>query len=209
MTRGTGSEGASGAQQTVGRPRSFDESEVIDASLDVFWRRGSAGTTTRVLETELGLTQSSIYNAFGSKDALLLRSLDRYIERIDADVVSILDRPGAGVGELHRFIDSLVEWITVDGRPGCLLLNLVAEDGGADLALAERARAYRDRLRESFVAVLRNIGAPDAERIAETMLATVLGINIAARGRATSAEIDALVDGMKWLIDRAVESAGR
>ena len=50
----------------AGRPRSFDEQDIVDQALNVFWTYGGANTTTRILERELGITQSSIYNAFGS-----------------------------------------------------------------------------------------------------------------------------------------------
>ena len=50
----------------AGRPRSFDEQDIVDRALNLFWAYGGANTTTRMLERELGITQSSIYNAFGS-----------------------------------------------------------------------------------------------------------------------------------------------
>ena len=187
-------------QASVGRPRSFDEDEVVDRALDLFWSRGASGATTRLLANELGLTQSSIYNAFGSKSDLLARALDVYLDRIDAEIVAPLDLPDAGANELVRFVDSLITWISAPGREGCLLLNLLAEKGAADPALVERARTYRQRLRLAFARTLRNADADDAERRAEMLLAGVLGVNIAARSGADELELAALGDSLRCQI---------
>ncbi|MDH3705515.1 MAG: TetR/AcrR family transcriptional regulator, partial [Acidimicrobiia bacterium] len=69
--------------RSVGRPRTFDEEQVLDRALEVFWQRGYQGATARVLEAELDITQSSIFNAFGSKRNLLGLALDGYERRID------------------------------------------------------------------------------------------------------------------------------
>ena len=181
----------------VGRPRSFDEAEVLDLAVDVFWRRGTTMTTTRVLEQELALSQSSIYNAFGTKAELLGLALDRYLERIDAEIVSPLDGADAGLDVLLAFVDDLFEWISDDHRRGCLMLNLLAEQGDNDAVLVERARQYRDRLRLAFRAVLTEVAPQHAAYRSELVLGTVMGLNIAARGGATIAELAALADALR------------
>ncbi len=186
--------------RTPGRPRAFDTEAVLDAALELFWQRGYAATTTRVLEAELGLTQSSLYNAFGSKRELLERALDRYESRLDAAVVA----PLVGAGEdqtaaaLDRFVDDLRAWVDRDGRGGCLLLNLLSESS-SDPAMVRRARAHRDRLRSVLREVERRRGAePDeAASRAEALLAALLGMNIAARGGASSDELAAMAAGIR------------
>ena len=79
-----------------GRPRLFDEESAIDAAVDLFWERGYRNSTTRELETALGMRQSSIYNAFGSKQGLLLQAIDRYEERVEVDLLSLLEGEGDG-----------------------------------------------------------------------------------------------------------------
>lgn len=181
----------------VGRPRKFDEGEVLDQAVDVFWRHGGTGTTTRVLERELSLTQSSIYNAFGSKPELLKRSLDRYLERIDDEVVAVLDQPEAGLEALLDFVANLMEWIGQAGKPGCLLLNLLAEGGPDDKPIVNRAEAYRDRLRSTFRQAFAQCGAVDPAGHAEVLLSTVLGINIAARGGAGRSELETMAGAVR------------
>ena len=196
------------SKMPAGRPRSFDEHDVIDRALNVFWEHGGANTTTRVLESELGITQSSIYNAFGSKQALLDRALDRYIEQIDEQVVAPLDQADAGAPELFEFVECLMQWISSPERPGCLLLNMLGERSTSNPDLVVRARQYRDRLRAAFREALSAYGADKATSRAELMLAGVLGINISAYGGAHAHELDALASGLRIQLKDWTNSSG-
>lgn len=63
----------------VGRNKQFDPDEVLDAALDLFWRRGYEATSTADLVTETGIARGSLYATFHSKHELYLRTLDRYV----------------------------------------------------------------------------------------------------------------------------------
>ena len=53
----------------TGRPRKFDEEEVLARILELFRTHGYENTTLEQLVAESGLSKSSLYNAFGGKDA--------------------------------------------------------------------------------------------------------------------------------------------
>ena len=186
-----------GEATIVGRPRQFDENEVLDRVVDVFWCRGIAGTTTRVLESELGLTQSSIYNAFGSKNALMLKAIDRYNDRLDRTLVAPIDNDRAGEHELLEFIDGVLEWITEPQHPGCLLLNSLGQLGSEDAGLVQRAEGYRQRVRSVLARVLVNVAVAHPEARAELLLGGIMGLNISAYGGAGRAELETLADALR------------
>jgi TetR/AcrR family transcriptional repressor of nem operon len=182
---------------TIGRPRSFDEDDLLDQVVDLFWCHGASGTTTRILEAELGVRQSSLYNAFGSKNRLLLRAIDRYNERIDRALVEPIDNDNAGESELVDFIGSVLDWITTEDHPGCLLLNTLGEVGAADDDLVERARAYRQRVRSVLARVLDNMGVQNPNGRAELLLGGLMGLNISAYGGAGTDELDLLAESLR------------
>jgi AcrR family transcriptional regulator len=62
----------------MARPREFDEDEVLQAALRVFWEKGYESTSLSDLLEAMGLTKSSLYKAFGSKEALFWRVVERY-----------------------------------------------------------------------------------------------------------------------------------
>ena len=53
-----------------GRPRQFEDKEIIDAAVAVFSTNGYAGTSAQNLCDSTGLGRGSLYNAFGSKQAI-------------------------------------------------------------------------------------------------------------------------------------------
>ena len=136
-----------GSATRVGRPREFDEDAVLDAAVDVFWEHGFSATTTRLLEAELGLKQSSIYNAFGSKADLMEAALDHYEERLDREVMGRIESVPPGVESLTELLQGLQQWVSEGG--GCMLLNALA-DGSPDERIVTRASRYRARLLTIF-----------------------------------------------------------
>lgn len=178
---------------TAGRPRSFEHEEVLDQALEIFWRGGYRSTTTRDLENGLGLSQSSIYNAFGSKHGLLLAALTRYEDRITAELLTPLEQAPTGLDGIDLFFDALAWWVTHDGKRGCMIINLMAEDAGKDAGITNRTRAYRTRVRDALENALVRDGIAEAGARADLLYGMVLGLNISARGGGLTDEVQRLV----------------
>lgn len=65
----------------MSRAREFDETEVLDKALQVFWQQGYEGTSLNDLLDATGLTKSSLYATFGSKEDLFHRIVERYLSK--------------------------------------------------------------------------------------------------------------------------------
>jgi AcrR family transcriptional regulator len=61
-----------------GRLRQFDADEALDRALEVFWARGYEGATLPELTKAMGINRPSLYAAFGNKEQLFHKALDRY-----------------------------------------------------------------------------------------------------------------------------------
>ncbi|MDH3684129.1 MAG: TetR/AcrR family transcriptional regulator [Acidimicrobiia bacterium] len=181
-----------------GRPRAFDTDEILQQSVEVFWRHGFSGTTTRTLEQELGISQSSLYNAFGSKEKLFEQTVSRYEEQLEAEVMSHLAGDDPDRDSLLAFVDAVTIWIRNDDHRGCLVLNLGldTEDGG------RRVTAYRAKLRELLSKAIGSFtyAEADIEARTELIVAAILGLNISASSGASKAELLRLRDGIKHQI---------
>ncbi len=119
-----------------GRPREFDIDEVLDRALRVFWRRGYEGATLPDLTAAMGINRPSLYAAFGSKEELFRKALDRYVEGPAAFVRESLNEPTArAVAE--RLLGGTIDLVTDRRNPrGCLIVQ------GA-LACGETAESVR------------------------------------------------------------------
>jgi TetR/AcrR family transcriptional repressor of nem operon len=60
------------------RPREFDHDDVLRVAFDQFWRKGVRGTSLSDIARDAGVQRGSLYNAFGSKEALFLLAYERY-----------------------------------------------------------------------------------------------------------------------------------
>jgi AcrR family transcriptional regulator len=99
-----------------GRPREFDIDEVLDRALRVFWRRGYEGATLPDLTKAMGINRPSLYAAFGSKEELLRKALDRYVEGPAAFVREALNESTArAVAE--RLLGGTIELVTDRRNP--------------------------------------------------------------------------------------------
>jgi AcrR family transcriptional regulator len=128
-----------------GRPRTFDEDEVLGAVAEKFWERGYAATSLSEIMDASGLGKGSIYAAFGDKDAIFTRVFDRYCADVTAAVTRKLDGPQESA--LQRLHDLL---LTAARRsPGsiaqraCFLAKTTAE-------LAEHRPQIAQRSRQAF-----------------------------------------------------------
>ncbi|MFI7606358.1 TetR/AcrR family transcriptional regulator [Micromonospora sp. NPDC049366] len=130
----------SGSQSTAfGRPREFDIDEALERAMQVFWARGYDGTSLTDLTGAMGITKSSMYAAFGNKEQLFRKAVQRYAEGPASYVTRALREPTArAVAE--AFLRGAVRTTTSPGRPtGCLSVQ------GA-LALSEQGRPAHDVL---------------------------------------------------------------
>lgn len=67
----------------MGRPRKFDEREVVVAARRQFNETGFHGTSVDELSRATGLSKGSLYGAFGDKEGLFRRVFDDYCAGTD------------------------------------------------------------------------------------------------------------------------------
>ena len=206
MTEDTDETTAS-ASRSPGRPRKLESDAILDEALQLFWKNGFSATTTRDLEAHLGLNQSSIYNQFGSKHKLLHQALDRYEEQTSKELLWPLQKATDGLGEIQIFFENLQQWVTRDGRKGCMLINMMAEDAAATEEITNRTRVYRQTVKRKLRNCLElaskrgQLSDPDTAHKAELLLTFVLGFNISVRGGATKREQTNLLNAVTAQLD--------
>jgi AcrR family transcriptional regulator len=64
----------------MGRTRAFDADEALDRAMTVFWRKGYEGASLSDLTEAMGINRPSLYAAYGNKQQLFRKALERYGE---------------------------------------------------------------------------------------------------------------------------------
>jgi TetR/AcrR family transcriptional regulator, transcriptional repressor for nem operon len=185
----------------MGRPRTFDESQVLRQAREAFHDHGYAGTSVEELTAATGLQRSSLYGAFGDKHGLFLRSFAQYC---DEDMGLIEEElAGEDDGALAR-IEGHLRSKTADpvaSRRGCLLAKAAAELAKEDPDVARMAtdsygvytRALTDCLRGAQAAgdVRDDI---DPDEAGDLLLAVLRGIESLGRAGYPKSRLDAIAD---------------
>ncbi|MEU0782970.1 TetR/AcrR family transcriptional regulator [Streptomyces sp. NPDC006173] len=138
----------------IGRPRGFDTDEALERAMLVFWKHGYEGASTATLTSAMGISTTSMYAAFGNKEKLFRKALERYTEGPSAYLARALEEPTA-LGVAAAILAGTIRTTTRPANPnGCLGVQsaLTTSDAGKevrDLLIAWRNDGY-SRIRERF-----------------------------------------------------------
>lgn len=176
---------------SVGRPRTFDEDQVLEAAGRLFWSKGFEATSTRELTKQTGLTPSSIYAAFGDKRGLCLRVIDHYIRHHVQDPIARLEDAHSPARAISAYFAEILDFSLADPEHrGCMAVNMALDVTANDPELT-RPVAEGTRIIERFFE--RNLAAAQATGeiaailppadLAKHLLAALLGLRVLARIR--------------------------
>ena len=107
----------------MGRPKTYDRSEVLRKATDLFWRKGYEGTHLGELVMATGINRFSLYKEFGGKEGLFQAALEDYLAGL-AGLSAILEREPLGLANLRAFYETFLEQ---EFLHGCFALNTIRE----------------------------------------------------------------------------------
>ena len=179
-----------------GRPREFDTEKALDAALLLFWRRGYEGTSLAALTGAMGINVPSLYAAFGNKERLFKRVVDRYIQKPASYLPKALKEATARQAA-EKLLKGAIEMVMHPSHPdGCLLVHGAlasgpeAESIRKELSLrrAGAESAVRRRLERAIADGDLPHGA-DPAKLARYLITIVWGMSVQAAGGATRAQL--------------------
>lgn len=181
----------------TGRPREFDADQALEQAMLLFWKQGYEGTSLSDLENAMGITRKSMYAAFGNKEELFRKALQRYTEGPAAYGAESLRQPTARQ-VAAVFLNGAAKAFTWPGRPpGCLGVTAALAVGTASQPVQDALMMWRDggqaALRERFQRAIDERDLPadaDAGFIAQYIMAVSHGIAVQAVGGATREELE-------------------
>src|SRR5580704_14971210 len=133
----------------LGRPRAFDTDEALDQAMHLFWRKGFLGTSLSDLTEAMGINRPSLYAAFGNKEALFRKVVDRYSQGPAGYAEEALEEPTAR-GVVERFLRGAVDLNTTHPlSPGGCLMVQSALACGAEAEPIRRELVSRRRAGEA------------------------------------------------------------
>jgi AcrR family transcriptional regulator len=140
-----------------GRPVVFDRALALTKAMKLFWERGYEGTSFDELIAAMGISASSFYNSFGSKESLYCEATQHYLDWAGQWFNAILHDPSIDTRTAFaRLFEATAEEFTRGDHPlGCMISlagthcspgmknirDMMAEHRAfSEIAMAERMR---------------------------------------------------------------------
>lgn len=187
-----------------GRPRAFDADGAIVRAMRLFWRKGYEGTSLSDLTEEMGITRPSLYAAFGNKDELFLKVLDRYDLETAHFIQASLMAPTAWALAEGMIRGACAFHADPGNPPGCLMVHGALTGGSASEVARAETRSRRGRLKDLIAERLVQAQA-DGELGSDTDPAALAGYLVAVlRGLAVEAASGAQPQELRGIADIAL-----
>lgn len=192
----------------AGRPRKFDRGAALRTAMELFWEHGYEGTSLSMLTSAMGITPTSLYAAFGSKDALFEEAVELYDSGDSSPTESALalaPTRDAIEAMLRRHADSYVD---PDTPLGCMVvlagtnLGRGREHIGRYLAglRAKDLAKVTERIEQGVAGGELPKGL-DAPALASYLVTVLQGLSVRARDGCTREEAHAVIDSAMTAYD--------
>lgn len=167
--------------------------ELVRKALETFYRNGFHATGMDLLAEESGVSKTSIYKHFRTKEDLILAVLRLRDENFRNWLFRRMDELGATPAEqLMAIYDALEEWFDERGFRGCLFIKASAEYQDPDHAIHAQSAEHKRLLLDHFADLTAKAGARDPLDLARQLLLLKEGaIVMAVLGRGRDAAHDA------------------
>ncbi|GAB2737230.1 TetR/AcrR family transcriptional regulator [Salinifilum aidingensis] len=171
----------------------FDSDAVITRVVPLLWQRGWARTGVQEIVTATGVSRSSLYATFGTKDELCLSALRRYLSEHVDPAFRQLETDDRGLPGIAAFFGALITARCCGPRArwGCLATNLQVSAEAAEPGVREVLTGHQQRLhaamRTALTAAARHAQLrADAEldACAEHLALLAQGVNLRSRAGA-------------------------
>ena len=181
---------------------------LLDAANELFYAEGVQGVgIDRVIE-RAGVARASLYNTFGSKEALVRAYLEARHAGTVARLTAAVERAGDPRARLLAVFESQHALFAEPGFRGCAFVAASAEAPPGS-SVERAADDYRAEIRALFTRLATEAGASDAAGLAAQLQLLYDGAGLAARMDRTPGIGDASRAAAAALLDASIAPAQR
>ncbi|SEN36247.1 TetR/AcrR family transcriptional regulator [Nitrosomonas marina] len=186
----------------MARTKSFDEDKALEQAMLLFWKKGYSATSMKELEHVMGLTITSIYNAYGNKRALFEKALNYYLQHILVRFIESLDSADSPENALKSVLMEVIHLHFNPSHPGgCLVILSILEseqhDEQSKNILSSALNLLRDRIIQRLEKDKENgeiTLETDSQSIANHVTALITGMTTMARAGFSQKDLENLIE---------------
>jgi AcrR family transcriptional regulator len=178
----------------LGRPRAFDPDLALERAMHVFWGKGYEGAALSDLTRAMRINRPSLYAAFGNKEQLFRKVLDRYMDGPVAFIGKALTAPKARDVVEKIFLGTAGMADDPSTPAGCLMVQgaLACGDASVRKEVETRRAAVEVVLRRRLQRAKREGDLPknaDPADLAHYVMTVVRGMAVQSAGGASSDDL--------------------
>ena len=151
------------------RPTKRDE--IVQKALEVFYRNGFHATGMDTIVAEIGISKTSIYKHFRTKEDLILAVLrlrdEHFRNWLYRRMAELADTP---YRQLLTMFDALEEWFDEPGYRGCMFIKASSEYQDSDHPIHEQSADHKRMLERHIVSLAEQAGFQEAGTVARQLL---------------------------------------
>lgn len=167
------------------RTKTYNEQDVIEKAMNLFWRNGYETTSMQMLEKEMGINKFSIYSSFGSKNGVFLKSIKCYKQKLNTLLEKLKSSDNGILGIKDYFYDFIEFSKETEFGKGCLITNTANEIGdNADLEIKNALSNFTNNIKQVFISVLKQDTTKTENQLneeADYLLIAMFGLSSASR----------------------------
>jgi len=185
--------------------RANKREELVRKALTVFYRNGFHATGMDMLVAETGVSKTSMYKHFRTKEDLILAVLrlrdENFRNWLYRRMEDLADTPR---GQLLAMYDALGEWFDEKGYQGCMFIKASAEFQDSGHPIHKQSAEHKRMLETHMREIALKAGAPAPDALARQLLLLKEGAIVTAHLGNTDAPAADAKAAARILIDTAL-----
>lgn len=193
----------------MARTKDFDEEEVLDKAMNLFWDKGYNGTSMQDLVDGLGISRSSLYDTFGDKHSLFIRALENYRQNAGKQMSELIANSPSAKAAVRTMLDNNVNELVKDKQhKGCFLVNASVEMASHDPEVSAMLCQNDSQVEGYFYEAIRKgqesgeiSEQKDARALARFILNAIKGIRVTAKSVSDRKMFEDIIDLAMSVLD--------
>ncbi|MCK5041097.1 MAG: TetR/AcrR family transcriptional regulator [Sphingomonadales bacterium] len=173
----------------MGRPSKFNREAAVEVVMNEIWKKGFEACSVKAISEKLGITRSSFYNAFESREALFMEALELYASKTPNVLLRNIDENTNITATITKLFREICRFQTSDPEArGCMAVNSITELVAVNNELGPQLKEIVVRHIKTFTSMLdqaKKNGEISADantkEIAIAIQNTLLGLSVLAK----------------------------
>jgi TetR/AcrR family transcriptional repressor of nem operon len=172
----------------MARSKEFNPERALEKAMGLFWHSGYENTSLEALMREMGIAKQSLYDTFGDKRSLYLKSLAHYRDQTNSAMQKMLNEIPSVKDGFAELLYGLAAETREQHERGCLLLSANLQRDTKDAVLTDFLRDNQARVEEIFVKALKRAqkqgelpNKEDPTALSRFFVVTIQGMRAMAR----------------------------